>query len=266
MNMTMTEQEYRARPELNASYLKNVLARSVAYADWAARSFKATPAMELGTAAHARILPNQGFFEKYALCELPRNTKAGKYLAASIEEEGKIALTKAQWDAVEGMNETVKRDPVMNACLNEGQSLTEHPFLFQHPKTGHGMKALLDHVNLAQNALIDLKTTSDISSYARDFWYRCVDLQLAQYRMACRENGIEIERVYVLAVESSAPYEAQLFEVPEDALRIGEIRLIEALLKYDEAVATNKRGLPTFSTIEVPAWLANQYQSTESPF
>ncbi len=262
----MTEQEYRAHPALNASYLKNVLAHSVKYADWAAREFQPTPAMQLGTAVHSRVLPNQGFFDQYALCDVARNTKAGKDLAASIEEEGKIALTGAQWNTVESINESIKRNPEMNSLLNDGECLTEHPILFTHPETGHQMKSLLDHVNVTRGFLLDLKTTSNLIGYAKDFWSRYVDLQLAQYRMAARSAGIEIKETGILAVETSPPFEAQIFIIEEDALRIGEIRLKEALAKYDLALATNQRGLDTFNVIEAPAWLAAKYASEESPF
>lgn len=262
----MTEQEYRAHPALNASYLKNVLAHSVKYADWAQTGFTPTAAMQLGTAVHARVLPNQGFFEQYALCDLPRNTKAGKDLAAGIEEEGKTALNRAQWETIESINETIKRIPEFNDLLNTGECLTEHPILFQHPETGHGMKSLLDHVNLTRGMLVDLKTTSNLIDYKRDFWNRYVDLQIAQYRMAALCEGFDIKECAVLAVETSPPYEAQLFVIEADAIAIGELRLKEALAKYDEAQRTGRRGLDVFNSIEAPAWLASRYAVEESPF
>ena len=262
----MTEQEYRAHPALNASYLKNVLAHSVKYADWCNREFQPTPAMQLGTAVHSRVLPNQGFFEQYALCDLPRNTKAGKDLAASIEEEGKIALTGAQWNTIDGIAQSIAGNPEIAEFMYQGQCLTEHPILFTHPETQHGMKSLLDHVNLDKAALIDLKTTSNLIGYAKDFWARYVDLQIAQYRMAALCEGIEIRECYILAVETSPPYEAQMFLIEPDAIAIGEIRLREALDKYDRAQQTGETGLDTFNRIEAPAWLAAKYAAEESPF
>ena len=83
---------------------------------------------------------------------------------------------------------------------------------------------------LTDTALVDLKTTRDIEvkafgRHAGGMGYHC---QLAFYQMGLFAHGLE-PATKIIAVESCAPYDVAVFDLNEDVLWAGEVKVRQAL-------------------------------------
>lgn len=95
-------------------------------------------------------------------------------------------------------------------------------------QTGVACKGRMDWLD--DCALVDLKTTRDIElrafgRHCHTMQYHC---QLAFYQMGLLANGIE-RLVKIIAVESEPPHDVAVYDLGEDALWAGEVKVREAL-------------------------------------
>lgn len=198
---------------------------------------ESTPAQELGTAAHALALePTETFLERYAIepdpelvapgSERPRATKAYKEAVAVLERTGVIVLRNEIVRRVQGMADAVVTHPKAAAVLAKAP---EREVSGLWHREGQQCRGRFDA--LGPGVLVDLKTTRSLKSFSpgaftRYGYYR----QLAHYRDGLQRLGRGIEHVFVIAVESSPPYDVGVFTVGEDLLDQGMIE-VDALLK-----------------------------------
>lgn len=251
-----TETNYRAAPGLNASFLKQVLT----YSYWKAIiPTEPTPAMLLGTAAHHAILEPDVFTDQYRVFTGDKRTKVGKQEWADLEATGKSILPGRDYNRCQEMNIAVMGHLECQRVLMGSDK--EISLYFDHPEFGMPCKAQIDIYG--NNTLVDLKTTADINQAQRKFFDLHYDLQLHWYYMACLANGMAVDSVQVMFVETSAPYRVALFDVPQAVLDNGRAKAAVAIKKL---VEQRENALPSLITgeIEVPGWA--QYEINDSPF
>lgn len=226
--MQIKREEYRSHPAVNASYLKRVLSHSVWHADV---PMTPTPQMEFGTAAHTLILEPESFSQEYELFMGDRRTKAGKLAYQTIVDEGKKAISESDVARLQAMSNNVQAhmetaDLLMNAEAVELSLLFESPYF-----AGIECKAQID-LYTKDGILVDLKTISDIERAEKQFFSLHYDLQLAYYRDALQQCGHQVNAVKVMFVETAAPHQVALYDIPNQVLANGTDKIRIATRKW----------------------------------
>ncbi|MFD2112059.1 PD-(D/E)XK nuclease-like domain-containing protein [Thiorhodococcus fuscus] len=217
-------------------------------------------AQALGTLTHLCVLEPEEYRQRVRVAPaVDRRTKAGKETFAAFEAEvtaipDAMIATAEQDTKARAMRESVMAQPFARALLADGAA--EVTLLWD--QDGTFCKARPDWLCSGHEVIVDLKTAADASEQA--FAKACGNyryhLQAAWYQDAVMRVGLG-DRVFVfIAVEPEPPYAAGLYQIDDQALRVGRIRYERALETYRECVATN--DWPGYAreirTIELPKW------------
>jgi hypothetical protein len=126
--------------------------------------------------------------------------------------------------------------------------------------------------------LIDIKATSAIvpRDFERQAWNLGYGHQLGWYRHGLRANGIKIHSAYVIAVESSAPYDVLVYRVDDALLDHGEREAVAIANYYAKCCAAGRwpgiasgvlsLGAPAYAADEVVAQAPVETMSAEELF
>ena len=210
--------DYHADPAISASHLHAVAASPYHY--WSRYINPDRPpsvqtaAMKLGSLTHCAVLEPDELANRYGIC-LPRNTKAGKEMAAEMEAAGIEAVTSTDMEQALAMAGSVRSHQAAAALLRDGKA--EQSFWWDDTQTGLRCKCRPDWYN--GTAIVDLKTTTDASpkGFAKS---------VAQWRYHIQQNhylaGTFAERFVFIAVEKTYPYAVGVYELDETAALHGE--------------------------------------------
>lgn len=246
---------YRAWEGISASDLKRLSKSPMAYRHYKDHPQTPTSSMDLGTAVHVLILEPQQATERIAVwCEGVRRGKA--WDAFKEQSAGKLILTQDEWDTAMGMAKSVLDHAPAMKYLEQGRSEVS----MQWSHGGRLFKGRIDWLTGwdAVPVIVDLKTTRDASprKFGADAYRLGYHIQFALYADGYHAiTGIH-PRVICIAVESRAPYEPAVFEVPADALDRGRE-------EYDDLIETLQRceksgiwppACESEQLLQLPAW------------
>lgn len=266
MKKLMSNAEYHAHEAIGSTTLKKIAAKSVLHA--MSEEFSQTPAMVLGSAAHAAILEPETFDAEFAIApKVDRRTKVGKeawadFVAAS---EGKTVLTEEQARAVAGIKAAVLEHPIAREMITGGEA--ECSYFAKCPETGLLLKCRPDYKK--NGALIDLKTCADASMDG--FTRACINLLYqvqAAFYLDVHNLSDESEKVkdfYFLAVESSDPHAVNTFKMGEVEINLGRElykRALRELAEYrkDESKIRSFGYSNEIKEIQFPTWALEQME------
>jgi exodeoxyribonuclease VIII len=206
-----------------------------------------TPAMIKGTAFHCLVLESEKFRADYAVApKVDRRTKAGKETWAnfSSENEGKEVITQQDWNDISEMAKAFYNYEHSSSLLS--MDVEQH---IEGKIQGIDFRGYADIVG--DNYIADLKSCQDASpdKFIRDAFNMDYHLQAAIYLELTGK-----ERYYIIAVESSAPYNVAVYEMSFEMITAGRKKLYELIEKFKEW-----DGMPeTYSTkielLTLPAW------------
>lgn len=253
--LTITNAEYHARPEIGKSGLDLVNISPAHY--WSSRTTPRTetPAMRIGTAAHARILEPETFADRYVIAPdgIDRRTKEGKaaWAAFELEADGRIVLKGEEVAQLEAMAESVWAHPVARQLLNDGQA--EQTVIGE--LDGVGVKCRPDW--WTSGALVDLKTTERArpDMFGKSVAAYRYHVQAAFYSDIAATVSEPMKFLFI-AVEKTAPFAVSVVELDEEAMRQGRIAYQRDLANYAACLALDH--WPAYSTsiesITLPRW------------
>jgi len=223
---------YFEREGISATLLKAIIKQSPVHAQHRMEHFKATPAMNLGTAFHAAVLECENYGELIAVePEINKRTKAGKEEYAEFLKTvgNKTVITKEQDETAQQMQEVCLAHPMVKRLLNdcdcyEFESGFDFP-LFDTKAEEVGSlpcKAKIDAVSGKEKIIVDFKTTADASpeAFSKQSANLLYHLQMAWYTYAMGW-GIDEVSAYIVAVENKAPFGTVVYKLPEETLREG---------------------------------------------
>lgn len=198
---------------------------------------------DIGTAAHKLVL---GEGPDLAPCDVSDwRTKDAQKQAAEARAEGAIPLKRADYDAVHGMADALRRHRTAAALFDPASGKPEQSLYWIDPITKVTCRARPDWLpNPSAGRLIipDYKTTTkvdrkSIAKAIRDWGYHC---QAAWYLEGARALGLADERaVFVLVFQTkSAPYHVVVAQVDALDLRIGHAKNAVARDIYRECTET----------------------------
>jgi hypothetical protein len=222
-----------------------------------------TEATRRGTALHLAVLEPELFSSLYTRepdpaviapeNAKPRATKAYKDACAVLEAEGLTILKEEEWARVEGMAAAVRTHPHAKRVLERG---AEREVTGLWRREGRLCRGRFDV--LGDGILADLKTTRSL----RDFspWTitkRGYHRQMAWYRAGLSELGRPVKAVFLVAVESVAPYDVGVFVMDDATLNVGEDECAGLIRKLEVCELTGE--YPGMFPDIVPAQLTDAF-------
>lgn len=281
--------EYRAAPGINASALKILTDRR----GKTPRHFLAamngeqdrteSPALALGTLYHEYLLEPVTFATRYAVLDdelrrglleaalqagskakgFSKNLTTYRDYKAQLEAKGGAILDEADVERLEAMRDALFQNERAREYFEAAGS--RELSIFAPWKTTKGWLQLKGRVDLlAPGHAMDLKTAADAG---REPFGRAADrfdyvLQAAMYLHLARESGAcrDVDSFSFLVQETSRPYLAAVYDVPQQYLTWGRQRLHTAL----ENVAhwSDKGYWPGYGhgDLELPAYVEKEMQ------
>jgi len=267
--MDVPAEAYHSHPAISRSILAEAARKSPLHGlySWRAEEEESSSdAMDLGTAAHAKVLEPDLFGSRFDVapeeCSATLGsgdpcTYSAKYRhggewycgthAPDGEPDDIEVLKSSHYYTVEGMDAALREDPDAAPLLYQLPGLAEATILFDDPETGLRCKARPDRIICLPNegvALVDLKTTKSAHpqdfrrKYARNGYW----LQPAFYSAAVGSLGVASVRDFVFAcVESQRPYAVQCYRPSSNDLA-GARRRMGGLLDEMESALDTPRG------------------------
>lgn len=252
----MQDSAYFALPALNNSTLSR-FARCPAAVN---TEFDTTPSMNLGTALHCAALEGQtAFLERFYIMEkVDGRTKEGKAARAQaeIDSEGKTIITMDDFDKVCGMAGSINSHPTANEFLS---ACPQREMAITWEMEGVKCKAKADALG---KYLIDIKTTQSADQFKfanKTIVDNRYHVQLAWYYDGLKANLRAVEGVFIIAVENTAPYTCNVFQLNDAMLEWGTACYLPLLRKYRDCLANNH--FPSYQQAGViecrpPAWVS----------
>ena len=205
--------------------------------------------MKLGSLTHCAVLEPDELSKRYAIC-LPRNTKAGKEMAAEMEAGGIEAVTSTDMEQALAMAASVRSHQSAAALLRDGKA--EQSFWWDDIQTGLRCKCRPDWY--AGATVVDLKTTADASpaGFARSVATFRYHVQASHYLAGL--HGAE--RFVFIAVEKTAPYAVAVYELDAAAMAAGdELRQRDMRVIADCQATKEWPGYgDTCQALSLPSW------------
>ena len=212
-------------------------------------------AMLLGNVFHALVLELDMYDKTYQVGDFGKRGTA-KYLKLVEEHPGRTLITWAMHDKAFAMADAVNNNKETAAELL-GPGDREVTIVWRHDRTGLLLKARLDL--LKPDRVVDLKSSRDIEEhkFEADSARLGYHFKAAYYAAAALEATGEPLPFSMAVCESAAPYDTAVYEVPTEALAIGEMQVEAALDEYKRCMETGiwlGKARGQRRTLHVPAW------------
>ena len=253
--------DYRREEGANQSSLKKILESPAHYQAALKNKLIPTPAMEMGTALHCRVLDGEEAFAGAYLRKpdgLSLATKEGKEWKASLGRKKALASGGKDdpWGSVEGMTNTLKQLAYFDPSQPDYIKYNEVSIYWDWE--GVRCKARLDRVDIEAGLVLDLKTTDSIEP---DIFTKKVvglgyDFQAAYYAAAAGAAfGKKFDFIFA-AIERKAPYAVDLFQADEVMMAEARAKCVAALRLFKTCNETGEwPGRPaTIRSLSYPGW------------
>ena len=294
------DREYPQENFFSQSEAKELL---ISPAHWMARygpdakPFFATPAMQLGTAAHHRVLEPDTFESRFVArsnssgeptvpelkvlltdqgIEFKKTAKKSELLELAFPDgppkDSRTILSDDDWEHVHGMHAALRSHDYTGMWFDPGQkNYRENNEVSVYAKThqGHLIKGRFDRLQITGDTLqiVDLKTCDKATPkhFQRkvvDFRY---DLQAAWYSRLAAEAfaKLNVEFIFV-AIEKKPPYGICVYRASEGLIDNGNRLMDKALNILGERRALNDFPAypPEILDLDLPAWETMQEVET----
>ena len=255
----MPERDYHAIPSTDRasqSFLKS-MRKSPMHAIM--RETSDTAAMQLGRAVHSAVLTPQLMAADYVA--YPGKTRRGKqYDAFLADHAGVDILTQSQLATAHCIADAVTAHPAAHALLTGGRAEVS---IFGQVE-GVRCKMRADYITDCGEymQIVDLKTTRDADpqAFARDSWNYGYHWQAGLYCAMAEAAYGKPARFSIVAVESDAPHDVVVYEIPEQLSAHGFVLVQSMLEEYRECLESG--DWPGISqdpmTLGVPAWAVSE--------
>lgn len=249
------------------------VSRSPAHLVWSKQHpQKVTPAMNLGSAAHAWILEPGKASEQVMVMphDINRRTKAGKaeYEDAIYRAGDRVVVTASEVIALDGMAEAVHKNKAAHELLSQGQAETS--LLWKDTETGLMCRGRPDWYR-EDGIVVDLKTCQDarrdpFSKSAATYRYH---VQAAYYLWGLSSLGLipeDTSSFVFICIEKTPPYGVAVYSLDTEDIERGAREFRADLNRYAEVqnqiAAGDVDKCPSYPetilSLSLPGWARNQ--------
>ena len=250
----LSNEEYHKSDAISSSAVKSVLTSSLFH--WKNKSFKATPAMDLGTVVHDMILEGG---ENSVRGPETRRGKAWTDLKAECDAQGKTLLTEADYDAADDISIALMADPQCAKVLAADDGIREASLFAECPETGLKLRCRPDIYVPSTKVMGDVKTCRDASprGFERQTYDLRYDVQGAFYMYVGQLCGWDVQHFTLQAVENTRPHGVCMHILSDESLELARKDMFRALHEIAEAQQKGefKTNWPSFNMIHPPAWM-----------
>jgi hypothetical protein len=250
----LSNEEYHKSDAISSSAVKSVLTSSLFH--WKNKSFKATPAMDLGTVVHDMILEAG---ENSVRGPETRRGKAWTDLKAECDAQGKTLLTEADYDAADDISIALMADPQCAKVLAADDGIREASLFAECPETGLKLRCRPDIYVPSTKVMGDVKTCRDASprGFGRQTYDLRYDVQGAFYMYVGQLCGWDVQHFTLQAVENTRPHGVCMHILSDESLELARKDMFRALHEIAEAQQKGefKTNWPSFNMIHPPAWM-----------
>jgi len=267
MIVKLDSQAYHADPALSHSRLK-VIGRSPAHFRWTSdNGSPSSDALDFGKLFHASILEPETVSRDFAVVPegIDKRTTAGKAAWAKFVEEsaGRTIVTASDMKTAAAMAAAINgnegaQDIVFDAIAT---GRVEEAHKWRDTMWGVDRKSKMDAV-LSDGTVVDIKTTMDASprAFERSILSYGYHTQAAYYADAMNASGQGMKRFIIVAIEKTPPYAIGVYQVANEAIAVGRVRVSEWLSRYVDCVS--KGVWPSYTesleVIGLPKWAAGK--------
>ena len=274
---------YRREAGLNQSSLKKILQSPAHYQAALNQKFAPSAAMEMGTAVHTLVLDgpkafDSSYFDRgqegkdLTVAELKEalDKKGVEYKKsakkADLEDlmypdgkpiERRTGLSSDDYAIVQGMAEQLSRLPYYQTS-NDPEYIKRNEVSIYWDWFGIQCKARLDSVLVEEGLIVDLKTTMSVEPglFMKKVIGLGYDFQAAYYAKAAEVAYGKPFRFVFAAVERTAPFDVQLFEVTDEMMAEGMAMCEDALQLYKLSNSSDIWEPPVIHQhkLEYPRW------------
>jgi len=216
-----------------------------------------SPALELGTSVHNRVLLNEN---DYAVQKCDGRTKEGKEEKAKAIEAGLRIVKQADFEKIESIvsSALAMYEEEYGSYPYESEWLSEVAVFGEY--TGMRLKAKLD--SYIHGDIVDLKTISQWPSQGRFLSH--IDkygyaISALHYMTVAQQAGLKVDRYRWLFQESVWPFRSRWVDAP-DWLLEGALPVLEKC--YMNMARLKDFVAPTEVELQEEAWWTNKYTET----
>lgn len=205
---------------------------------------KDTASKSFGSATHKLILEADTFFDEYAVIDtsamdLRRKADKEKMEAFKASNEGKLILTKEEFDKVQQCRDSVYSHPDARRLL-ELPGVSEASLYVELEHVLPGGEIVLFKVRVRPDrlayghAILDLKTSKSAAkdSFEKDAfapWGYQYDLSAALYTRAWEKHSGEKLPFIFIVVKNDEPWSCAVYKMKDESMKKGEAKLNRAL-------------------------------------
>lgn len=225
-SVACTFPEYQQIPGVNWSSLKHLMKSPLHYKHHKEQPPEDTATLMVGRLFHAAVLEPDRLPLDFAVWTGARR-QGGDWEAFKAAHTGRTIVKAEEYREALAMRDAVRAHRAASRILTGG--LAERSITWEDPETGVWCKGRLDY--LRPDGFVDLKRTANLDerrfgNTAHDLAYHC---QFAFYARGLKALGMEVPKVWMVAVEGSEPYDVAAFEVDEGAIATGDEKVSELL-------------------------------------
>ena len=256
------DRDYRKAEGQSQSLLKAILKSPAHYESAKKHSLIPTPAMEMGTALHCRVLDGEkAFASSYAMRPdgISLATKEGKEWKKSIGTK-KVLTTGGKddpWNSVAGMTEALRELDWFNG-EDKLDYIKNNEVSIYWEWNKVQCKARLDRVLVDEGIVLDLKTTDSVDPqmFQKKVVTLGYDFQASYYAKAAEVAFGKPFRFIFVAVERKAPYCVAIYEASPNMMKEGLAKNVAALrvLKTCQTLDFWPVPKPELQLLDYPYW------------
>ena len=221
-----------------------------------------TPAMTLGTAAHAYILEGaDAFHDRYTIKPEGLNFATREGRAWRDAQEGRSIISFDQHMTILAMRDALMAQPDARRLLEAG-GRAEVTMVARDEETGLTLLCRPDLYIARAGLAVNLKTTA---SPAPNSWRKTAanlryDLGDAMYRLVASTLGIQRPTHAFMVVGSDEPFIGYVAALSADAASAADQQLRQILRRFAKSVADDSWPGYTTGVVEIglPQWAANE--------
>lgn len=255
------EKLYHDSHGLNQSKLKKLLKSPAHFKHSIDYPEPATGAMIFGSAVHKLFFEPHEFADTYVdIGEIDRRTKIGKQKYEEIIENGLTPLKTDVLDEVKACVDSLKQHELaMNLIGQKPGEVDVECSAYGYVDKRIMSRGRADAIHWDRRLIADLKTTSDVmpQSFQKHSFNMGYHIQAAYYLdLFSSVTGLEFDKFVMVCIESSPPYEVQVYVCDPVMVERGRKAYSEAIDLFLTCTANN--SWPGFKqeilNLTLPAW------------